>query len=111
VTLRDLGNRKSSRRWTRRAADLIIRADQPTLPCMIIDLSDGGARLTVSRPLPGSTRNFTLVLFKDGSVQRDCEIVWTDSRYVGVKFVSEWYAAIRPVRHSNAHERATNIRR
>jgi hypothetical protein len=104
VTSHGPESRKSPRRWTRRTADLILRADEPPMPCVIIDLSDGGARLAVSRPLAGLPRNFILLLFKDGSVQRDCEVVWTDSRYVGVKFVSEWYAAIRPGRHSGARD-------
>jgi hypothetical protein len=97
-------SRKSPRRWTRRTADLILRADEPPIPCVIIDLSNSGARLTVSRTLASITRNFTLLLYKDGSVQRDCEVVWTDKRYVGVKFVSEWYSAISPLRHSGARD-------
>jgi hypothetical protein len=32
--------------------------------------------------------HFTLNLFKDGSVKRDCEVVWIDTRFVGVKFTS-----------------------
>lgn len=72
------------------------------MPCVIIDLSDGGARL--SRPLARLVRNFTLLLFKDGSVQRDCEVVWADRQYVGVKFISEWYTAMRPVRRSSGHD-------
>jgi hypothetical protein len=30
---------------------------------------------------------FTLSIDEDGKVQRQCEVVWTAARYVGVKFV------------------------
>jgi hypothetical protein len=30
---------------------------------------------------------FALHLDKDGRVQRKCEVMWTDARFVGVKFV------------------------
>ena len=44
--------------------------------------------MEVSRGLADLPRHFTLNLFKDGSVRRDCEVVWTDSKFVGVKFTS-----------------------
>jgi hypothetical protein len=85
-------SRKSPRRWTRRAAEMIFGADEQPAPCVIIDLSDGGARLAMNHQIAASNGVFTLSLFKDRSVQRDCQVVWTDRRYVGVKFISEWYA-------------------
>jgi hypothetical protein len=42
-----------------------------------------------------------LVLFRDGSVKRDCQVMWTDGRYVGVKFTSDWYGTLGPKRESN----------
>ena len=58
------------------------------MPCVIWDISDGGARLAVGHSLTDLPRHFTLNLFKDGSVRRDCEVVWTDTKFVGVKFTS-----------------------
>jgi hypothetical protein len=88
VLSRGHDDRKSVRRPTRRAATVSFGADKPTVPCVIWDISDGGARLAVGHALADLPRQFTLNLFKDGSVKRDCEVVWTDSKFVGVKFTS-----------------------
>jgi hypothetical protein len=71
----------------RRAAEVVFGAHQAPVRCVIWDMSDGGARLAVAHPLADLPGTFTLVLYKDGSVQRNCEVVWTDARYVGVRFV------------------------
>jgi hypothetical protein len=42
--------------------------------------------LAVSVPMADLPQQFTLNIFADGSVQRNCEVVWTDERFVGVKF-------------------------
>ena len=69
----------------RRAAAVVL-GDQLAVQCIIWDMSGSGARLAVPRPgdLP---HTFSLLLTKDGSVRRNCEIVWMDTRFVGVKFV------------------------
>jgi hypothetical protein len=42
---------------------------------------------------PGALpRAFTLVLLKD-CLQRNCSVVWTNGRFFGVKFISEWFGA------------------
>jgi PilZ domain len=53
---------------------------------VIWDISEGGARLAVALPLADLPNHFILVLRKDRSVQKHCEVVWTDKRFVGVKF-------------------------
>jgi hypothetical protein len=40
----------------------------------------------VALPMADLPRNFTLNLFKNENVQRKCEVVWMDKRFVGVKF-------------------------
>jgi PilZ domain len=84
-------HRKSQRSFMRRGAELIFDAQEAPAGCVIWDISDGGARLSVAHPFKDLPHTFTLVMFKDASVRRDCEVVWTDTRYVGVKFISEWY--------------------
>jgi hypothetical protein len=84
-------SRKSMRRWMRRDAEVILEPHKLPIRCVVHDLSNGGARLSFTAPLPDLPRSITLVLFKD-SVQRDCELVWTDGYFVGVKFVSEWFS-------------------
>jgi len=79
--------RQSVRRPMRRAAEVILGADEPPVRCVIWDMSDGGARLAVAYRLASLPRTFTLKFFRDNSPRRNCEVVWIDSRYVGVKFL------------------------
>lgn len=78
------------RRWMRRDAQVLFDAHGRPISCIIHDLSNGGARLGFADPVSGVPHTFTLVLFKDG-VQRECEMVWTDGHFVGVKFISQWF--------------------
>jgi hypothetical protein len=74
----------------RRDAQVIFEGHEQFISCIVHDISNGGARLSFTAPLAVLPRTFTLVLFKD-SVQRDCELVWCDRRFVGVKFISQWF--------------------
>jgi PilZ domain len=74
----------------RRDAHVLIEGSKQSIRCLVHDISNGGARLSFTAPLAALPRTFTLVLFKD-SVQRDCELVWSDRRVVGIKFISEWF--------------------
>jgi hypothetical protein len=78
--------RKSLRRFTSRVATLSLGVGKPPINCVICDISDGGARLAVELPFADLPHQFILNLFKDGSVGRNCELVWTDERFVGVRF-------------------------
>jgi hypothetical protein len=78
--------RKSVRRFRRRAATVSFGAEKPSVKCVIWDISEGGARLAIALRSADLPHHFTLNLFRDGSVQRNCEVVWTDKRFVGVKF-------------------------
>jgi hypothetical protein len=80
--------RRTPRRFGRRAATVSFGAELPPVPCVIWDISAGGARLSVPHQMADLPRNFTLILFKDGSVRRDCEVVWSDAQFVGVRFTS-----------------------
>ncbi len=94
--------RKFLRRPMHRAAELRFDMQEQRARCRIWDMSDGGARLSVSHPIAKLPPIFTLVLFKDASVQRDCQVVWTDSRFVGIKFISCWYGEPKPKRTAPA---------
>jgi PilZ domain len=85
---RSAEQRTTLRRYTRRAATVTFGAGEPPVTCVIWDISEGGARLAIARPMASLPQHFTLHLFKNGSVRRDCEVVWTDSRFVGVRFTS-----------------------
>jgi len=44
------------------------------------DISEIGVRLGVEHSLADLPHHFTLSLFKDCRVQRDCEVVWSDTQ-------------------------------
>jgi hypothetical protein len=75
-----------------RRAEVVFGAPEPPARCVIHDLSDGGARISFDTPVANLPRIFTLVLFKNNA-QRNCRVVWAKDRFVGVKFVSEWFGA------------------
>ena len=77
--------RKAKRRPMRRTAEVLFGPNELPILCVIWDMSESGARLAAARPLMNLPPSFTLLL--EGKVQRKCEVVWTDARYVGVKFV------------------------
>ena len=53
--------------------------------CMVIDLSDGGARLYAEAGLPDA---FTLIVSGGGApMQRECRVVWRLGGECGVAFV------------------------
>jgi hypothetical protein len=78
-----------------RAAEIIVGENAQPIRCRISDMSESGARLALASPVANVPHTFTLVLFKDASVRRDCELVWADRRYIGIKFLSKWYGAAR----------------
>ena len=87
MLLRSLDKRKSVRLATRRTAEVQFGTDEPHVRCVVWDICDGGARLAIAHPLMNLPSRFKLSLCKDGSDQHNCEVVWTDTRFVGVKFV------------------------
>lgn len=79
--------RKERRQRMRRYAEVITAPQIPPLRCVVWDISNGGARLSVARPLMNLPPRFLLQLDRDGRVQRKCEIVWTAASFVGVRFI------------------------
>jgi hypothetical protein len=94
--------RKTQRCLMRRAAEVMLPGQEHPVPCIIVDASSGGARLAIAHPLAEIPRTFTLMLYRDRSALRECELVWMDRRNVGVKFISDWYAASKQERTSQA---------
>ena len=55
--------------------------------CMIVDLSEGGARLHTQVETPPA---FSLTILTDGgAIQKRCEVMWRLGHEVGVKFLAE----------------------
>ena len=58
--------------------------------CVILDISDTGAKLEVEGPVNVlQAREFFLLLSSTGLAFRRCELVWTDGAQVGVRFVEK----------------------
>lgn len=89
--------RKYRRQPMRRSAAVMLHAERSPVRCVIWDMSEGGARLAIARPTSELPATFSLLLTKDAKVRRNCEIVWTDNRFVGVKFVSDRHAGVDAV--------------
>lgn len=73
----------------RRAAAVVLHADGKPVRCVIWHIAEGGARLAIPLPTGAVPWTFSLLLTKDAKVRRNCEVIWTDDRFVGVKFVSD----------------------
>jgi len=94
---RDL--RRAQRKAKRQAA-WISCGDTPALiPCVIWDLTDGGARLASARLniLPDL---FTLNFTKDGKSSRFCRVVWRKKPHVGVEFIDSVQATELETRYA-----------
>lgn len=70
----------------RRDAVLWLGKHTRPIHCIIWDMSESGGRVAVPHPQKVPQR-FILLLTKDGSVRRNCELVWTDTHFVGFKFI------------------------
>ena len=83
-SLRPVDKRRKSRTRTQLKAIIRVQGSDETLPCVVWDMSDGGAKLAPVPPAPLPNR-FSLIF--SGAVQRQCEIRWRDEDLVGVKFL------------------------
>ena len=79
--------RGGSRRKTRFKATIVHGADYQTLPCLVIDLSDGGARIR-NELADGLPVDFFLIWHAERSVI-EAEVIWRSVGEVGVRFKSK----------------------
>jgi hypothetical protein len=62
--------------------------------CMIVDLSEGGARLHTQVETPPA---FSLMIHTaSGAIQKRCQVIWRLGHEVGVKFMTEEVRAVFP---------------
>jgi hypothetical protein len=85
--------RKAKRVHRRQAAWVVLDGGCTQLPCVLWDISEGGARIAAARAsaLPDT---FGLFLTKDGKSRRFCRVAWRRGGYLGVQFVDEATANI-----------------
>jgi hypothetical protein len=80
----EIDNRKYERKEIVLAAAMALGEDLAPRDCIILDISDGGARLDVG-PLP-VPETFTLLLSANGNVRRTCVLRWRKEQQIGVEF-------------------------
>jgi PilZ domain len=81
-------HRKARRTKRRNAAWIALSSDGVRIPCVLWDMSDGGARIAAARAsaLPPV---FCLLMSSDGATRRFCKVVWRKEGQVGVRFIDE----------------------
>ncbi len=81
------GNRRSEpRRRVARSATISAHDAPSPVPCVVLDISNGGARLDVHH-LASIPQRFRLVIDLEGT-ERTCQVVWRRENSVGVKFIN-----------------------
>jgi hypothetical protein len=78
--------KREARRSLRQPGWITLEGGFAARPCLVEDLSESGARVTVedNNTLPAKLR---LAFTRDARNGRPCEVVWRRGRTVGVKFV------------------------
>ena len=78
-------NRSAHRRRMLKAGFIAFNRGYTTLPCVVRDMSETGARLQLDNPTLAPD-HFTLHVELDG-LKVDCKVVWTRASLFGVAFV------------------------
>ncbi|MGI9514235.1 MAG: PilZ domain-containing protein [Anderseniella sp.] len=78
--------RRSARRNVKIGANAIIANSESTIYCTILDISDSGAKLQME-DVDIITARFKLFI-PDVDHIYECEVVWRDGKYLGVKFAN-----------------------
>jgi hypothetical protein len=68
-------------------ARIRLHNSRDSLPCVVHDLSNTGARITMPDTAKVSNQ-FTLELSPDGKRVRVCRVVWRTSAELGVEFIA-----------------------
>jgi hypothetical protein len=84
--MKERDQRRSTRRPLHYRADIGTIGGEGSVPCVVRDVSDTGARVATHSPdqLPDE---FILGLTNAGSLRRLCKVVWRSETEVGVSFV------------------------
>jgi hypothetical protein len=79
--------RQSERNSANTAAVIRLENGDRTIPCLVSNLSEGGAKLVVGEPeqLPSE---FILFLRPNSPVGRRCKVIWRIGDKIGVRFDS-----------------------
>ena len=82
------GERRNHQRTTiNRVAKLVAESGTPIGDCIVIDISDGGARLLCENFTAPDT--FRLMVDGDQPIREDCRVAWRLSCEVGIEFITK----------------------
>lgn len=79
--------RKSHRHGVIHTAWVRIANDPLPTVCVLWDVSEGGARLSVANPAALPER-LTITLKREDTIGTLCRVVWRDREHIGVQFVT-----------------------
>lgn len=78
--------RRSLREHVNFPAWIAIGKGTITLPCIILDVSEHGARIELASPA-GLPNDIYLFITMDGSRRRRCRIAWRSETQIGVGYI------------------------
>jgi len=82
---------REARRNKRKSFDYVALLDfcdgEEPRPCRVLDISDGGARLSVFTATDAIPDTFKLVLSRSAAVRRACRVAWRADNQIGVQFL------------------------
>lgn len=78
--------KRETRKSVQQSAWITLDGGFATRPCIVLDLSSAGAKISVDDPSAVPAR-LRLAFARDARTGRNCEVVWRRGKTLGVKFV------------------------
>jgi hypothetical protein len=78
--------RKYKRREVHYPVWIVVGPGQPPHPCMLLNVSQGGAKIEIDEQLE-PPEQFTLLLAETSPARRACRLVWRNGTNMGVEFL------------------------
>ena len=78
--------RKHKRYTVRYPAWIIVEPSQPPRRCMMLNVSQGGAKIEIDEQLEPPEK-FTLLLTEARNLTRWCRVVWRNGPNIGIQFL------------------------
>ena len=78
--------KRETRKSVQQSAWITLDGGFATRPCIVLDLSSAGAKISVDDSSAIQAR-LRLAFARDARTGRNCEIVWRRGKTLGVKFV------------------------
>ena len=78
--------KRESRKSVRQSAWIILDGGFATRPCIVIDLSATGAKITVD-DASTAPASFQMTFSRDARSGRQCKVIWRRGKTLGVRFI------------------------